>query len=211
MDFSNAKHVFHGNRLMLRVLEENDATQHYADWLTDPEVNRYLATKSATIPQLRDYIAKKNLQSDALFFGMFLNDGEKHIGTIKLEPIDIPGKKATIAIMIGDKTCWGKGYGPEAMQLLIDWCFSTLGMDEVNLGLIAKNASAMQAYKKLGFEEYQREKGYVRYGDELHDQVWMALRRPEALLFLGGHVSIQPYEAMFEMRDSRDPRHDHLR
>ena len=178
MDFAKTTMAFEGSRVTLHTMEDRDATEQYVGWLNDPEVKRYLGTKHATIQELRDYIGQKDLQPNALFFGIFLKQDGMHIGTVKLEPIEPEKKCATIAVLIGEKTCWGKGYAAEAMQVLIDWCFRTLGFDEMNLGVIAKNAAAIRAYQKLGFREVKRDLGYVRYGDELHDQVWMTLTCP---------------------------------
>lgn len=177
--FAGVRRSFEGQRIVLRTMEESDATERYASWLNDPEVNRFLATKSATMEELRAYITQKNSQKDAVLFGVFLKDNGAHIGTVKLEPLELTKKQATIAVMIGDKSCWGKGYAGEAMQLLIEWCFTELGCTEVNLGVVAKNAAAIRTYEKLGFRETRRDPGYVQYGDEVHDQVWMALKRDQ--------------------------------
>lgn len=179
MDFANKKLSLSGSRVILRILEDRDATERYAGWLNDPEVNRFLATKSATVTELREYIAKKHAQKDALFFGIYLKENDLIIGTVKLEPIELPKKRATIAVMIGEKTEWGKGYAGEAMKLLMDWCFDELGCEEVNLGVVAKNIAAIRAYEKLGFRETKRDLGYIRYGDELHDQVWMTAMKTD--------------------------------
>lgn len=179
MNFTGFTKTFEGDRLKLRTMEEGDATELYAGWLNDPEVNRYLGTKSATLQELREYIAEKDSQNDALFFGIFLKDDERHIGTIKLEPIELEKNRTTIAIMIGDKEYWGKGYGREAMQLLMDWCFDALDCREMNLGVIGMNTGAIRAYEKLGFKEVERKIGSVRYGDAVHDHVLMAFKRPQ--------------------------------
>ena len=50
-----------------------------------------------------------------------MRESNKHIGTIKLEPIDLETKKAVIAIMVGDKKSWGNGYGGEAMKILLEY------------------------------------------------------------------------------------------
>src|SRR3989338_402702 len=116
-----------GERIYLRIMEESDATEAYCSWLNDPKVNRFLVTKSSTINELRDYIAKKIGRSDILFLGIFLKDDDKHIGTITLRGIDLASGKATIAMMIGNKNYWGKGLIGEAMRLLIDYSFRELG------------------------------------------------------------------------------------
>lgn len=177
MDFKAKKLQFEGRRVFLRVLEATDGTEEYAHWLNDPEVNKFLATKSATVDEVKDYIIKKDNQDDALFFGIFLKENGTHIGTLKLEPIDLVGKKATIAVMIGNKNYWGKGYTPEAMKLLIDYCFDELKLNEVNLGVLDQNLGAIRAYEKLGFRETHREPKSVDYNGTVYDHVFMALRK----------------------------------
>jgi RimJ/RimL family protein N-acetyltransferase len=154
-----------------------NATAEYCGWLNDPEVNRYLATKSATLDELKSYIKQKEEQKDALFFGIFNNDNDEHIGTIKLEPIDLEKNMATIAIMIGNKDYWGRGIAGEAMKLLIEYCFNDLKLNEVNLGVIGQNHSAIKAYLKLGFKEVKREYNKINQDGKLFDQVTMVLKK----------------------------------
>jgi len=58
-----------GPRIYLRTLGLEDATEKYCRWLNDPEVNRFLDTKSATMQEVGDYIVSKNSKTDALFLG----------------------------------------------------------------------------------------------------------------------------------------------
>jgi RimJ/RimL family protein N-acetyltransferase len=164
-----------GARVYLRTLDEGDASDEYCGWLNDPEVNKFLATKSADKQGLIDYILSKNLQSDAMFLGIFLRENNKHIGTIKLEPIDLETKKAVIAIMVGDKKSWGNGYGGEAMKILMEYAHEKLSIDTMELGVVGANLSAINSYKKLGFVEVKRELQAVQYGTNVYDQVTMLL------------------------------------
>ena len=177
MDFTNTTLSFESDRIIVRTMEQGDATERYANWINDPEVNRYLGTKSTTIPELLEYIEHWNQDPQALFFGIFLKDNT-HVGTVKLEPINIQNHTAMIAIMIGDKKAWGKGYGSEAMQLLINWCFEELDLEEVTLGVVSTHMPAIRAYEKLGFVGYETELQCLHYGDEIHDRLYMAIKRP---------------------------------
>ena len=165
-----------GERIYLRTLEAADATEEYCGWLNDPEVNRFLVTKSSIVDELRSYIIKKTGQPDILFLGIFLKDGGKHIGTITLRGIDLTAGKATIAMMIGDKNYWGKGLIGEAMRLLTGYAFKNLDLKEIELGVVSQNVSAIRAYEKMGFIETGRKLG-VKYGDENYDEIMMALKR----------------------------------
>lgn len=159
----------------MRPLTEADATDTYASWLRDPEVNQFLATKHATVETQRDFIRSKNTQKNTELYGIFLREGMRHIGTVKLEPIDLVAKRATIGIMIGDKTVQNKGFGREAMQLLINHC-RALGLEELSLGVLAQNIGALHLYKKLGFVETERKLGAVTYSNGVFDQVEMTLK-----------------------------------
>ena len=72
MDFINLALTFEGHRITVRTMEQHDATDRYASWLNDPETNRYLGTKSATVEELREYIQNWDQHPKALFFGIFL-------------------------------------------------------------------------------------------------------------------------------------------
>jgi len=165
-----------GPRVYLRVLSVSDATEDYAHWLGDPEVNRFLATKKATVPELREYITTKNQKENCVLLGIFLNEGPM-IGTVKLEYIDLTKGTADIAIMLGDRRHAGKGLGGEAMKILIDYAFLSLGLQEITLGVIAQNTGAIRAYERLGFRETSRKLGVVKYGQEVFDHVTMSLTK----------------------------------
>jgi len=85
---SNRDLVFEEKRIYLRELKEEDATQEYCDWLNDPPVNKYLEIKKATIKELKKYIREKKENENCVFLGIFIKDIDKHIGNIKLEPIE---------------------------------------------------------------------------------------------------------------------------
>lgn len=167
--------MFKGERLYLREMNKGDATLKYCSWLSDAEVTKYLATKGSTIEDLQSYILEKNKREDVSLFGIFMNDDDNHIGTIKLEFKD-SNKVIDIAMMIGDKNYWGKGLIQEAMKLLIDYCFNVLGNKTISLGVVRQNKSAVKAYKKVGFSVVEIIENYVKYPNGTFDQVFMELK-----------------------------------
>ncbi len=173
----NKKFKIDGNRIYLRVLEVKDATQEYCYWLNDPEVNKYLETKGATTEELKEYINEKNKSSKCLFFGIFYRENDKHIGNLKLEPIDFDGKRATFGILVGDKKYWGMGIGIEATKLIVDWAFDILDLKEVNLGVIAENKAAVKTYEKVGFHIDNIEKSSIKSDNKFYDKITMSIKR----------------------------------
>ena len=67
---------------------------------------------------MKQYIKEKRNKFDCLFLGIFLKDANKHIGNIKLEPIDFENKKATLGILIGDKNYWAWVYVQKQLNYL---------------------------------------------------------------------------------------------
>ncbi len=171
-----------GKRIILRPLTDDDATEAYAGWLNDPEVNRYLETRSAGRDDVRRFIREKNEREDALLLGVFWNEPSAHIGTIKLEPIDRQGRTAVIGLLIGDKAYWGKGAGTEATNLLTEYAFGEWGLQDITLGVIAQNAPAIRVYEKCGFTVDRVEKDAVNHDGTLFDRIVMHKRSPAPLL-----------------------------
>jgi RimJ/RimL family protein N-acetyltransferase len=81
-----------------------------------------------------------------------LKSDDKHIGNIKIDPINLKLGTGEYGILMGDKNEWGKGYAKEASLTIIDYCFNIIGLRKITLGVISENISAINLYKKLGFE-----------------------------------------------------------
>jgi spore coat polysaccharide biosynthesis protein SpsF (cytidylyltransferase family) len=145
------KHILTTDRILLRELNSGDVTEQYCQWLNDPEVNQFLETKGSTILGIQTFIAEKNNRPDCILWGIFIKETNKHIGNIKLEPINFTTKEAEIGIMIGERSVWGKGYCQESVRLVTKYAFSTMGLTKIKLGVIVENVNAINCYKKSGF------------------------------------------------------------
>jgi diamine N-acetyltransferase len=82
----------------------------------------------------------------------------KLIGTFAFDSIDWRNRSSEFGIMIGDKTCWNKGYGTEAVRLLAQYGFKTLNLNRIFLHVFENNARAIRAYEKAGFVHEGRER-----------------------------------------------------
>jgi len=145
--------------LILRSLDENDATEDYLSWLHDPVVNAYLEVRfnlPQSVNEIAAYISITNTSSQTLLLGIFLLDTERHIGNIKLGPIDWNHKVGDLGFLIGDRAQWGKGYASKAITLLSDYAFAQLGLAKLTAGCYADNKSSHFALKKAGFVEEGR-------------------------------------------------------
>lgn len=162
-----------GDKICLRILLTNDASQDYASWLNDPVTNKYLETRSVTTEGLKKYINEKDESDSALFFGIFWKENGKHIGNVKLEPIDQGEGSAVMGILIGDKDYWGRGVGTEVTNLITDYAFCELGLKEVKLGVISENKAAIRVYEKCGYEVEKIEEKAIDHDGVLYDKIHM--------------------------------------
>ena len=177
INLTNKRVKIKGDRIYLRTLDEKNATQEYCGWLNNPEVNKYLETREASIANLKQYIKGKNEVPNCLFLGIFLKGNNKHIGNVKLEPIDLKAKKATFGILIGDKNCWGKGIGTEVTKIVMNYAFNDLGLEEVNLGVLSENKAAIKIYEKVGFYIEKKVKKGIQHGNKFYDKIVMKIRK----------------------------------
>ena len=82
-------------------------------------------------------------------------------------------------IMIGEKNYWGKGYGTEAIELLMEYAFKTLNLNRIELMVYDFNQRAIHCYEKLGFirEGLKRQAVFINGG--YHDILIMAILQQE--------------------------------
>ncbi len=105
-------------------------------------------------------------------------DGEC-IGTCGLFNIDLNARHAELGIGIGAKEYWGKGYGREAVGLLLDYAFRLRNLRRVWLEVHSANERAIRAYSSCGFVEEGRMREHVWLGGRYVDNVIMGVLREE--------------------------------
>ena len=157
-----------GKRIYLRTVSPDDVNERYLRWMTDPTTNRFLESRFAkhSLESLREYVVDRVDDTSNAFFAIVLKDGDRHIGNIKLGPIDAHHRLADIGILIGEKDCWGKGYASEAIGLVVRHAFDTLNLHKVTAGCYAPNTGAIQAFKKVGFLQEGLRKSHCFYEGE---------------------------------------------
>ncbi len=76
------------------------------------------------------------------------------IGSLVVYQIDWLSRSAELAIAVYEEENWNKGYGSEAMRLLIDFAWTHLNLRRLELGVHSHNPRAKHVYEKLGFTHF---------------------------------------------------------
>jgi len=168
-----------GERIYLRGLKESDATATYRDWLNNASVNSYLETKATTLDELKHYIKEKDEHLDCLFLGIFLKSDKRHIGNVKLEPINYHTLETSIGILIGDKIVWGKGFCKEAISLVITYSFQKIGLKKIYSGVLSDNKGAIRCFSHAGFSVEKTKPVSCESSGKAIEQLIMSINNPE--------------------------------
>jgi RimJ/RimL family protein N-acetyltransferase len=108
----------------------------------------------------------------------FVVEADNHcIGGCALFQFDDVARTAALGITIGDKAYWGKGYGREAVQLLVDYAFRLRNLRRVWLTVNGRNERAIRAYQACGFVEEGRQRQHIWSNGAYDDLVYMAVVR----------------------------------
>ncbi|MBP9041497.1 MAG: GNAT family N-acetyltransferase [Anaerolineaceae bacterium] len=104
---------------------------------------------------------------------------KKVIGIIELDGFDWAARSAWVGIGIGEADYRGKGYGTEAMQLILEYAFQGLNLNRVNLNVFAFNTRAIRSYEKCGFRYEGTQREVIYKEDQRWDVIDMGILRSE--------------------------------
>ena len=175
------KVIIEGKCIFLREVVLSDATATYCKWLNDTEVNQYMECRfeKATVKKLRDYINDKKNDPDNLLLAIVSKAKNRHIGNIKIGPINHIHKFAKIGIIIGEKSFWRRGFATEAVKLAVDYAFNTLGLHKLTAGVYANNTASVRVFEKSGFVKEGIEKKQYYCNGQYLDCVSFGLLKDE--------------------------------
>jgi diamine N-acetyltransferase len=110
---------------------------------------------------------------DWIGFAVYALPELRPIGVMNLRDFTNPHGTAEFGITIGEAADRGRGYGTEAVRLLLDFAFTVLGLHNVWLDTPAYNTAAIRAYEKAGFREIGRRRGARLRAGTRYDVVLM--------------------------------------
>jgi RimJ/RimL family protein N-acetyltransferase len=156
---------------LVRLKAENPEmhSKLFVGWVRDSEYWRLMANVPPfpwTQEGVRKHIEKELEKDDPrnVFFAIHALEDDRIIGEIGLDGISYTRGDTFIGIDIGEREYWDRGYGTDAMKVLLRYAFTELNLHRVSLNVFEYNPRAIRSYEKCGFrveghahEAFQRE------------------------------------------------------
>ncbi|KLO21664.1 acetyltransferase [Marinitoga sp. 1197] len=173
--------MYEGKLIRLRAYSKDDIA-NILEYINDFDVKKYLMP-GIPLPfryedELKWYEKLNPMKADNYSFAIERKEDNKYIGGCGIVSVDWKNSVTTVGIFLG-KPFWNKGYGTDAMKVLINFIFNEMNVNKVKLHVFSFNKRAIKSYEKVGFkiegilrEEIFREGKY-------HDEIIMGLLRNE--------------------------------
>lgn len=169
-------------KLVRLAAPREDDTKLLAQWSADTEYQRLMEVHPVR-PHLASYFQQHMEREPNLRFypfGIRELATDAFIGDILLMGVNHTHGDCFVGIGIGDRAYWGKGYGTDAMNVILRFAFHELNLRRVTLYALAGNVRAVRSYEKCGFVR----EGLLRGGEHRgvrDDVVAMGVLRDEWL------------------------------
>ena len=173
--------LFRGELVRLRAFDKMDGAA-IASWTENAEYMRLVDTDAArpwTAEQATGFYVAEKPDPHSYTFALCTLADDRLIGFVSLHSIEWNNAAAVLSIGIGDPGDWGKGYGSDALRVILRYAFCELNLHRVGLDVISSNARAIRAYEKVGFRQEGRVREAVHRDGQRYDRVFMGILRDE--------------------------------
>ncbi|NLX20285.1 MAG: GNAT family N-acetyltransferase [Phycisphaerae bacterium] len=168
-----------GERIYFSTLEPEDAPV-LERWINDPHIWANLSMRPpCNAPRERAWIEKLGSDPSEHVFGIVVRAEDRLIGSVGLHRIHPANRSAMLGISIGDAGYHNRGYGTEAVKLMLRYGFEELNLNRIGLAVYAHNLRAIRCYQKAGFVPEGCLRDSLYQGGRFHDEYRFAILRAE--------------------------------
>ena len=162
-----------GERIYLSPMCIEDA-EKYVEWFSDFKMTDGVGSSSRVmnVENEKKYI-QATLENNELNFAIINLENDELIGNCSIKNISYLHRIAELGIFIGIEANRNKGYGAEVLNLLLDYGFNYLNMNNIMLNVKSFNERAIACYKKVGFKEFGRRRESYFLNGKYYDDIQM--------------------------------------
>jgi RimJ/RimL family protein N-acetyltransferase len=174
--------LFTGDLVRLAALDPDRDLETVARWFGDTEFARLLDSDPArprTARQEKQDLEKRLERENGFNFAIRTLADDRLIGFVSLWTGTWTNGEGWVGIGLGERDFWGKGYGSDAMRLIVRYAFHELNLARVSLEAFGYNRRAIRAYEKVGFQLEGVQRQCTRRDGQLWDAVGMGILRTD--------------------------------
>ncbi len=174
--------LLQGELVRLVVDTPEILAESHARWALDSEYWRLMDWSRAytfSKRMMQTWFEKVNENNTGFFFSIYTLADNRLIGDIGLDGVNWSCGDSYVGIAIGERDLWGKGYGTDAMRVLLRFAFQELNLRRVTLNVFGYNPRAIQSYKKVGFQPEGCQRQFLLRDGQRYDVFYMGILRSE--------------------------------
>lgn len=175
--------MYEGQKIRLREYRVEDIPLRLT-YINDPEIARNLTPEvpyPITLHEEEKWFQSITAISDTYRFAIETFEDNKFIGGCSINDVDWKNSVATIGIFIGSRDHRGKGYGADAMKVLIDFIFMQMNINKIRLSVYSYNEPAIRCYERCGFKIEGVLRQEIYKDGKRYDKISMGLLKEEYL------------------------------
>jgi RimJ/RimL family protein N-acetyltransferase len=168
-----------GKRIYFRPLEIDDIDKGWQKWINDENSSEFL---DGIFPVSRESLIKyysDNQPPNSVIFSICDKSNDKYFGNAKLGSIDWVNRRCTYGRLIGLEEYKNKGFGTEALVLLIKYGFLKLGMNRIYSGAIKDNIASLKSNEKVGFVKEGIQRNAIWRNGKFNDIISLAITKED--------------------------------
>ena len=145
--------ILKSKRLRFEIFTIDKVNHTYKKWMNDSEITKFIIKSNInSIKSLKIFVDSLN-NSKNFFFRVIDIKSKKHIGNVRIGPLNFKTQCSGYGILIGNKKFHNKGYGKEITNLSLDFLFKFLRFKRIKFDCYTNNFAAINLYQSLGFKE----------------------------------------------------------
>ena len=151
----------------------NDPEEQYFNGDEPPKKNPESLKETS---QILERILNRPEDAGHIDYAIHNRETDELIGCGMIAHIDSYNRRCDLGISMGfDKNNWGKGYGREALQAVIQYCFNELSLNRVGAEIYEFNTRSINLFQGLGFQPEGRKKQYILKDGIFKDELLFSL------------------------------------
>jgi ribosomal-protein-alanine N-acetyltransferase len=172
--------------IITKRLKLIEITHQHVDSLFDilslEEVTRYYGTNRFTFlgeaTRLIDMFHRNFIEKRGIRWGIIIRENQKFIGTVGLNGLQLPNKRAEIGYEI-HPAYWRNGYTTEAINGILRWSFEKLDLNRIGAVVFPENEASLNLLHKVGFTKEGLLRSYIHQNNQFHDTFILSLLKSE--------------------------------